>query len=424
MKIAIVARHASPTAHSLDFYSADQSDQADLADHVNGLGRALAAQGHQVVIYARKDSANLPGKQAIAPRLTAEFVTIGPVAPLPADELATYAKDLAAHLARSWRKNAPDVVHALGWTNGLAVLAATREVPTPVVVTFGSLGSAERRCRLGGEVSAPRLKLEPAIARAATCVLATSEEEAEELSRLGVPGRNLACVPTGVNLKTFKPAGYRVKRNKQPRLLAVGSFAEHRRLDLLLRCLPELPGAELVIAGGPPANELESDQGYRLLAKLAAHLGVTERVQFTGRVSESELAALLRSTDLLVSVARYEPQAGPAISAMACGVPVIATSVGGYRDAVIDGTSGVLVPPERPAAIARHLRDLLASPMRMAAYGIAGADRARSRYSWERVAAETVAAYDRAIGRTPSAEASVLPLAVRRQATSELQAAA
>lgn len=398
MKIALVARHATPPVYTSDPYSADQ------ATHVGELGRALAAQGHDVVIYARKDSPALPARASIAPRLNAEFITAGPQAPLTADQLPEHAKDIAGYLAARWQKNSPDIVHAYHWTNVLAALSAVREHPVPVIASFGSLASAERRHGIAGDTAGPRMRMEPCVARAATTVLATTADEMAELSKLGVPNARVSLVPVGVDTSRFSPAGLIAKRKRQLRLIAVGSLAEYRGLDIVLRCLAELSGAELVIAGGPPAGKLGSDHGYRILAKLAAHLGVADRVQFTGHVTDDDLPALLRSADLLVSAARYEPQAISAIRAMACGVPVVATAIGCYRDAVIDGTSGVLVPPGRPDMLARRLHDLLASSMRLAAFGIAAADRARSRYPWERVAGETVAVYERAIATAPRSE--------------------
>ncbi len=397
MRIALVARHATPPVKALDPYSADQ------AAHVNGLGRALAAQGHDVVIYARKDSPELPGRLSLAPRLRAEFIEAGPKAPIPPDQLPEYAKDIAAYLAARWRDCAPDIIHAHHWTNGLAALSATRERPAPIVQSFGSLASAEQRHRIAGETTTARIRMESCVARAVTGVLATTGDEAAELTKLGVPSAQVSLVPAGVDVRRFKQNGCLARRRREPKLLAIGSLAEYRGLDTLLRCLPELPTAQLVIAGGPPADELESNHGYRILAKLAAHLGVANRVQFTGFVSDDDLPSLLRSADLLVSAARYEPQGIAAVRAMACGIPVVATAVGAYRDAVIDGTTGLLVPPGRPEMLARRLRDLLAYPMRMAAFGIAAADRARSRYPWERIADETMAVYERAIVRVPAA---------------------
>jgi glycosyltransferase involved in cell wall biosynthesis len=398
MKIALVARHATPPTYALDPYSADQ------AAHVGELAKALAAQGHDVVIYARKDSPALPDKASIAPRLKAEFITAGPQAPIAADQLPRWAKDIAGYLAERWQKNSPDIVHAYHWTNVLAALSAAREHPVPVVASFGSFASAERRHRIAGETTSVRTRMEPCVAKAATSVLATTADEVAELSRLGIPNARVSLVPTGVDTSRFSPAGLIAKPKRQARLIAVGSLAEYRGLDTVLRCLAELPSAELVIAGGPRADELESDHGYRILAKLAAHLGVADRVQFTGHVTDDDLPALLRSADLLVSAARYEPQGVSSIRSMACGVPVVATAVGCYRDAVIDGTSGALVPPGRPDILARSLRDLLASPMRLAAFGIAAADRARSRYPWDRVARETIAVYERTIATSPTCE--------------------
>jgi glycosyltransferase involved in cell wall biosynthesis len=63
---------------------------------------------------------------------------------------------------------------------------------------------------------------------------------------------------------------------------------------------------------------------------------------------------------------------------------------------VLDGTTGILIPPGRPALLAQRIRQLLAHPMLIEAYGVAASDRARSRYSWDRIAGETIAVYDRA----------------------------
>jgi glycosyltransferase involved in cell wall biosynthesis len=82
---------------------------------------------------------------------------------------------------------------------------------------------------------------------------------------------------------------------------------------------------------------------------------------------------------------------------MACGVPVIASAVGGHLDTVIDGRTGALVPPRNPAALAQRLRELLADPARLAAIGSAAAARARAGYGWSRIAMETEGLYRRVL---------------------------
>jgi glycosyltransferase involved in cell wall biosynthesis len=85
---------------------------------------------------------------------------------------------------------------------------------------------------------------------------------------------------------------------------------------------------------------------------------------------------------------------------MACGRPVVATAVGGLQDSVVDGVTGDLVPPRDPTALGEALAALLADDERRAAYGAAGVRRARSRYRWSRVVADTDAVYRQVLTRS------------------------
>jgi glycosyltransferase involved in cell wall biosynthesis len=158
--------------------------------------------------------------------------------------------------------------------------------------------------------------------------------------------------------------------------------------------MSKVPGADLVIAGGPARAELGDDLGFRRLTKLADTLGVCDQVTFAGQVGRAALPPLLRSADLFVSVSEYDPTGTLAVQAMACGTPVIASSTsGGQADAVLDGTTGILVPPGRPALLAQRIRQFLSHPMLLEAFSVAAVDRARSRYCWNRIADETLAVY-------------------------------
>src|SRR5262249_57698150 len=112
-------------------------------------------------------------------------------------------------------------------------------------------------------------------------------------------------------------------------------------------------------------------------------------------------AQRLRRAHLFNSPSHDDPPGTTSLQAMACGTPVIAPPVGGHVDAVVDGTTGIILPPDRPALLAQRIRQLLAHPMLIEAYGVAAVDRVRSRYSWERIADETLAVYDRVT--TPAA---------------------
>jgi glycosyltransferase involved in cell wall biosynthesis len=200
-----------------------------------------------------------------------------------------------------------------------------------------------------------------------------------------------------VDTGRFAPDGPVAARNGRPRLLAVWQSASDQGLDVVIRALAQVPAAELLIAGGPAGG---TGGARQLLAGLASDLRVAERVIFTPAVvSDEDLPALLRSADLLLSGAWDDPPGTVALQAMACGTPVVASVAGPVEDAVIDGTTGLLVPPGQPALLASRIRRLLASPLQLDAFGAAAADRARSRYSWDRIGRETAHAYQRCLPR-------------------------
>ena len=402
MKVAFVSEHASPLA------AVGGVDSGGQNVHVAELARALGAQGHQVTVFTRRDGTSVRERVRMCPGVVVEHVPAGPPVALPKDRLLPYMKPFGRYLAARWLRDPPDIVHAHFWMSGLAALAGARGHGLPVVQTFHALGVVKRRHQ-GAEDTSPesRIRTEVAIARDVAMVLATSSDEERELARLGVPASRISVVPCGVNVSAFHPDGPVARRGTAPRILAAGRLVRRKGFETVVQAMPEVPGTELVIAGGPAAGRLRGDAEYRRLSRLAAELGVTEQVTFRGRVGRPDMPALMRSADLVVSVPWYEPFGMVPLEAMACGVPVVASAVGGQTDTVRDGVTGALVPPRDPAELGRVLRDLL-SRADLARYRSAAAEHARNRYSWQQIARETVAAYEqvrhpRAAARAPAA---------------------
>jgi glycosyltransferase involved in cell wall biosynthesis len=412
MKIALVTLQGNPFGQSPEA-GPDRQDQ-----RLASLVSALAERNHDVTVYARRDSEGQPEKSEPAPGVTVEHVPAGPAKELPSDSLAPHAAEFGQYLARHWQGGAPDVAHAYFWTSGLAALAGARDLGVPVVQTFLSLQaadpasarpaqaqpaqarpaqaqSARAKARSGNGGGAARLRLEPVIARSVRAVLASSSSEMSALAKLGVRRDSVRLIPRGVDTGTFSPEGPVAARSSRPRLLCVAPLAPNQGVDVAVRALADIPEAELVIAGGPEHGKLRGDKAYRALLRLASELNVRDRVIFHGSVSDDDLPALLRSADLLVDAPTGEPFATVALEAMACGTPVVASAIGSHLDTIIDGTTGLLVPPARPGLIAQRIRTLLASPMLLEGFGIAAVDRARARYSWDRIGQETLAIYER-----------------------------
>lgn len=357
------------------------------------LARALAEQGHGITVYTRQADQRQSRAVTLDPGVTVQYLPAGPAAELPVSQLGPHVRQFADGLADRWRRDRPDVAHAWFWAGGLAALAVSRDQHVPVVQTFASLGAAEHRHHLPDQGPAGRIRLEASIARAVTAVLAQSSQETADLADLGVPQAAVRVVPCGVDTTRFRPGGPAIRRGARPRLLTCAPLEPGQGLETLIRALPQTRDAELVIIGGPYRRLLRGLPYYRTLAGLAASAGVRDRVIFAGRVPDGDLPAWFRSADLFVSGAAYEPFGVATVQAMACGLPVVATSVGANRDAVIDGTTGVLVPPGRARLLGQRIRELLAQPIRRGAYGAAAADRASSRYAWERISQETLTAY-------------------------------
>ena len=389
MKVAMVSEHASPLA------MLGGADAGGQNVHVAALAAALARRGTEVVVHTRRDDPALPDRVAAAAGVTVEHVDAGPPRPIPKDQLLPHMNEFAARLRRSWQVDPPDVVHAHFWMSGRAALAACRPLGLPLVQTFHALGVVKRRHQGAKDTSPPsRIREEAMLAKEADRIVATCSEEVFELVRMGADLRRIAVAPCGVDLGLFRPDGPAEPRPAgRHRMLVVGRLVERKGIGNAITALARVPEAELVVAGGPPADRLDGDREARRLAGLATRLGVADRVQLRGRVGQRDLPALYRSADLVVCVPWYEPFGIVPLEAMACGAPVVASAVGGLVDSVVDGVTGVHVAPRRPDLLGPVLSALLADKARRAALGAAGARRACRRYGWDRIAGSILEVY-------------------------------
>ncbi|WP_051711891.1 glycosyltransferase [Streptomyces sp. NRRL S-350] len=388
LKVSLVSEHASPLAVLGGVDAGGQNV------HVAALAGALADLGHQVVVHTRRDSPDLPDEVRMRPGVTVHHVPAGPARPVPKDQLLPYMAEFGDVLADYWGRRRPDVVHSHFWMSGLAALRGARRLGIPVAHTYHALGTVKRRHQGADDTSpAQRIALEAHLGRSTARVIATCSDEVTELLAMDVPADRIRVVPCGVDHRRFSPQGERAPRTAPHRLLAVGRLVPRKGGATALEALAQLPGTELVIAGGPPADRLDTDPEGRRLRSLAADLGLTDRLVLLGGVPSTRMPALLRSADLVVCPAQYEPFGIVPLEAMACGVPVVATAVGGHLDTVADGRTGLLVPAGSGAALAAAAAGLLRDPLLRRAYGAAGRRRVLAFYGWDRVAAGTEKVY-------------------------------
>ena len=221
------------------------------------------------------------------------------------------------------------------------------------------------------------------------------------LGELGLDGhgQRLRVVHLGTDPTRFRPGvdGAELRRrlalpdgrDGARWLLTVARLEPHKGIDTVLQALPAIlaraPDIRYAVAGAGAAAEREK------LEKLAGKLGVAERVSFLGEVSERDLPALYSLAAVYVGASRRAERIGvegfgiTLVEASACGLPVVAGNSGGVPDAVRDGETGFLVPPEDPAAFADAICRLLADAELAERVGAAGRRAVETYYNWDRV---------------------------------------
>lgn len=304
---------------------------------------------------------------------------------------------LIPYLVALWRAcGRGDVMHLMansGWSWHLFAMPAilvARLRGMPVVVNYRGGEAGSFLTRAAGLVR-------PAMRQAAALVLPSGYLQAVFQGH-GMAG---TVVPNIIDMARFHPAA-EPRTGLAPHLVVARNLEGIYGVDIALQAFAQIrqvqPDASLSIAGSGP--ELAS------LQALAASLGVAAAVRFTGRLDRDEMAALYRSADVMINASRVDNMPNSVLEALACGVPVVSTRVGGVPYIVEDEVTALLVPPDSPGPMAQAVLRLLADETlrrRLVDTGLAEV----VRYQWTRVSALWLAVYQRALGRVPATGGTV-----------------
>lgn len=404
MRISMVSEHASPLA----LLGGDDAGGQNV--YVAALSQELGRRGHHVVVHTRRSDPDVPRRVPFATNVVVDHVDAGPPAAIPKDDIWPHVPAFARDLRAQFALDRPHIVHAHFWMSGIAAIEAARNAPVPVAHTFHALGTVKRRHQGDADTSPPdRLDAEQRIVDQADRIVATCSEEAFELRAMGRDMDRVSVVPCGVNLDNFDPDGHVVDlpRRARHRLVTVSRLVPRKGVDTVIEALADTPDTELLVVGGPRADRLEEDAEVQRLRAIAAEVGVADLVRFVGAQERHEVPPILRSSDALVTMPWYEPFGIVPLEAMACGLPVVTAAVGGMTDTVVDGVTGLHVPPRDPRRLAAMLRQLLADPAWRAELGRAGVRRVHARYTWGHVADGVLNAYRDTIGRAAQSHVAV-----------------
>lgn len=271
-----------------------------------------------------------------------------------------------AELYRLLRRQRPDVLHAssskAGVIGRLAAVAA--RVPVRVFTVHGWAFSAH-----SGAASALYRWADRIAGRATTATICVSQRErADGLRARTCRADRTVVIPNGVEVDAYPQASL---ERAVPRLIAVGRLAAPKDWSTLLSALTSLDSeafAELAIVGDGPERERVEDE--------LARRSLEGRVRLLGE--RDDVPRLLAEADVFLLASRSEGLPLSVIEAMAAGLPIVASDVGGLKELVRDGETGVLVPPGDPVALAEALRPLLANRELRRRLGRAGRARAKA----------------------------------------------
>lgn len=370
-----------------------------VGDDPQRLCAALAGRGHEVTAYVRRQDGRRAKVSADADYRTLS-IRVGPRAGAPPPAVLPYVGDWAAALERAWSADQPDVVHAYGWLGGLATQLAARRQRLPAVQSFQGLAVMSRSRGNGVPWEASeRERIEPLLARGAMWVTGECTADADALARLRRGRARVSNLCSGVDVERYSPVGPAAAHNSRHRILCLApNPVESNGFDIAIHALPRVAGTELVVAE-TATSERRHEEARARLQRLAAELGVADRVRFAGAVGGDQLPSLLRSADVVVCTPRQPPRATPVLQAMASGVAVVALPVGVLIDAVVDGVTGQVLSEQGPAAVAAALRSLLAQGFRCESMGAAGRSRAVSRFTWDRIALDSLNIYRQVVSQ-------------------------
>jgi D-inositol-3-phosphate glycosyltransferase len=378
--------------------------------YVRELVSALAQAGVSSDVYTRRWAEHLPDVVEVEPGFRVVHVPAGAVdlpkesLPEVVDEFTDWVLD---HLVTSDDLMGVDALHANYWLSGVAGHRLKHELDLPLVSTFHTL--ARVKAITGDPEPQRRVDAETQVIGCSDAILANCPAEAHQLVRLyGADPARIEIVPPGVEHAFFSPgdrAGARAALPQLgpgdgPMLLFVGRIQPLKGLDVAIRALAELddPTSVLVVVGGASGAGGRGEVTH--VEKLAAGLGVSDRVRFTAPQPHHLLSTYYRAAEVVLVPSRSESFGLVALEAAACGTPVVAAAVGGLRTLVDHGRTGFLVDGRDPTVYAAYAEQVLGNSVLAGELSAAAALRARD-FTWSTAGARLCRIYADLTARTP-----------------------
>jgi D-inositol-3-phosphate glycosyltransferase len=393
LRIAVLSTHTSPLARL------GGSKAGGMNVYVLELSRELVKAGCRVDVFSRATSASMPEVIEVEPGLRVIHLRAGPARNLAPEavyrHIGSFEKALVEFTTRDG--GAYDVIHSHYWLSGLVGENLKGTWNLPHVTMFHTLGEIKNRASQSEHEPPIRIQSEALVLRSADRIICATEHEKSLLIDLyEAPADKISVIPLGVDLDRFRPQDKDAARRelgfKDERIvLFVGRIEPLKGVDILIKAAAMLESdieCSVLIVGGDASTALQVAE----LKNLASDLGIRRRVAFVGAVDHDKLPLFYNAADVCVVPSHYESFGLVAIEAMASGVPVVASRVGGLMGTVKDGETGYLIPWLCPEPFAERIEMLLENESLRRSLGETARE-VVSRYRWDHVAAAILEVY-------------------------------
>jgi D-inositol-3-phosphate glycosyltransferase len=368
LRVAILSVHTCPLA------VLGGKETGGMNVYVRELARELGRMGVRADVFTRSQNPTIPRVVTITEGVRVVHLTAGPEAPMPRERIRDHLDEFvegveAFRIAGGFDY---DLIHAHYWLSGAVGLVLRDRWSVPLVQMFHTLGHLKNDATRATTDREPAVRIDEEariVGAVDRLVAATTVERTHLVQHYGADPSRIAVIPCGVDTNLFLPGDQAAARaalglDDQPRLLYVGRLAPIKGLETLLDAMARLRAAgtrvHLSIVGGDADEPLNGHEGA-LRARLA-RLDLGGTVTFVGAQPQERLRAWYVAADTTVLPSHYESFGMVALEAMACGIPVVASRVGGLQTTVRDGVTGLLVRESDPAALAGALDRLLGDP--------------------------------------------------------------
>jgi D-inositol-3-phosphate glycosyltransferase len=391
LKIAILSAHSCPVG---DLWA---KDTGGMSVYIRELARELGLKGHTVDLYTRIHDPADPLVESLGPGVRLIHLKAGEKTTINKLDVYFSLPEFVFNLERYWSENALkyDIVFSHYWISALVGRYLKQTHRIPYITMYHTLGAVKNAIGIGEGEPVLRIISEYETVKDSQRIIVATEKEKNDIVRYyQARPEKIGVVPCGVNMELFRPVDKAEARQKlgltdERILLFVGRIDPLKGIGQLLKAIPLVKnrdGLKLLIIGGDENSKADVEE----LKKIAAEMGIGDKVVFQGLIKQDKLPYYYSAADVCVVPSYYESFGLVPLESLACGTPVVATDVGDLRNIIKIGETGYVVADNSPDKLAAGINSILARPVRDKESALA-IRASVSRFNWANIAEEVAA---------------------------------